>query len=131
MSNVSIVPIPEVSRFVLVKKSIVPVVVSNVSIVPIPVMFAFLAVNSSKTKSSVTYKSPPTYKSPEKVPTPTKVETPVTSKLPSTSKSVVEVTPKVLNPVTVREETIPTLRVVIPVALIFSTCMLSKETVSA
>ena len=55
----------------------------------------------------------------------------MTSKLASTSKSLVDVIPKVLNPVTVREETIPTLRVVIPVALIFLTCMLSKETVSA
>ena len=55
----------------------------------------------------------------------------MTSKLPPTSKSAVEVIPKVLNPVTVREETIPTFRVLIPVASIFSTCILSKETVSA
>ena len=44
---------------------------------------------------------------------------------------VVEVTPKVETPVTIKEETIPTLRVVIPVALIFSTSMLSKLTVLA
>ena len=46
--------IPEVLRLVLVKKSIVPLVVSNVLIVPIPVTFALRAVNSSKTISSDT-----------------------------------------------------------------------------
>ena len=50
-----------------------------------------------------------------------KVEIPVTSKLASTSKSAVDVTPNVLTPVTLKVETIPTLRVVIPVALIFTT----------
>ena len=53
VSKVLIVPIPEV-RLVLVKKSIVPVVVSKVGIVPIPVRLIFLAVNSSKTISSDT-----------------------------------------------------------------------------
>ena len=41
------------------------------------------------------------------------------------------VTPNVEIPETVRVETIPTLRVLIPVALIFSTSMLSKSTVLA
>ena len=54
VSNVEIVPIPEVLRLVLLKKSIVPLVVSNVEIVPIPVRLIFLAVNSSKTISSAT-----------------------------------------------------------------------------
>ena len=54
VSKVSMVPIPEVLRLVLLKKSIVPVVVSKVGIVPIPVILIFLAVNSSKTISSDT-----------------------------------------------------------------------------
>jgi hypothetical protein len=56
---------------------------------------------------------------------------PETSKLASTNKSAVEVTPNVLTPVTLKVETIPTLRVVIPVALMFTTFILSKATVSA
>ena len=54
VSKFSIVPIPEVLRLVLLKKSIVPLVVSKVGIVPIPVRLIFLAVNSSKTISSDT-----------------------------------------------------------------------------
>ena len=50
-----------------------------------------------------------------------KVVIPETFKLASTNKSLVEVIPKVLTPVTEKVETIPTLRVVIPAALIFTT----------
>ena len=57
----------EVRLVVVVTPNVVmPVTVKEETIptlrVVIPVMLAFLAVNSSKTKSSVTYKSPPTYK---------------------------------------------------------------------
>ena len=46
-------------------------------------------------------------------------------------KSVVDVTPNVETPVTVREDTIPTLRVVIPVMLAFLAVNSSKTKSSA
>ena len=76
-----------------------------------------------------TYKFSSTYKSlVDVIPN---VVIPETLRLASTNKSLVEVTPNVLTPVTLKVETIPTLRVVIPVASIFTTFRFIISSLSA